>query len=94
MTKFKPFKDEKFDDYVIREFDSSKDDSEFIWHVDEFDREIEIIETDGTWSFQYDNELPFIIKESFKIKKGCYHRLIKGEKKLKIKIKEDRNGNS
>lgn len=92
--KYKPFKDEIIDDHIIREFDNSKDDDEYIWHIDEYDRTVEVLETDNTWKFQFDNQLPFTLNGTIVIKKGCYHRLIKGNGKLKIKIKEIKDGNS
>ena len=42
------------------------------------------------WMFQMDNELPIFLKEGDKIfvPKGVYHRVLKGDGKLKVKIKE------
>ena len=38
--------------------------------------------------FQFDNELPFIMEEKFIIPMGVYHRVIKGDGELKLKIKK------
>lgn len=80
-----PFKQDVYDDYIIRIFDVNIDDSELIWHKDKQDRIVEIIENDG-WYFQYDNELPFLLENKIEIKKETYHRVIKGNGILKIKI--------
>ena len=70
----------------IRIFKESLFDGELKWHFDEEDRIIEAIgETD--WKFQFDNLLPIELKGPIQIKRGEYHRLIKGSKDLKILIK-------
>ncbi len=62
---------------------------ELKWHFDETDREVIVMESKG-WMFQMDNELPIFLKEGDKIfvPKGVYHRVLKGDGKLKVKIKE------
>ena len=72
---------------TVRTFSSLVPDSELVWHRDEFDREIELVSGMG-WKFQFDNELPFEIREKFMIPAGQWHRLIKGEGDLVIKIVE------
>jgi hypothetical protein len=42
-------------------------------------------ETD--WKFQYDNNVPESLKRLF-IRKGVYHRLIKGTGDLKLKVQK------
>lgn len=80
-----PFEEEKYDAYVIRTFSQNISESELKWHYDNEDRLITIIgETD--WKFQFDNELPKILKSEIFIKKGVYHRVIKGTGDLKVKI--------
>lgn len=70
----------------IRIFKESLFNDELKWHFDEEDRIIECIgETD--WKFQFDNQLPIELKGPIEIKRGEYHRLIKGSKDLKILIK-------
>ena len=70
-----------------RTFEEDVDDGELLWHRDREDRIIEVIEGNN-WKLQMDNELPFILEKNQKyfIPKGIYHRAIKGEGKLKIKI--------
>jgi hypothetical protein len=72
---------------VIREFSANVDPMSLIWHEDQEDRTIEVIEGNG-WKFQFDEELPFELTEnsSFDIPRGYLHRVIKGYDKLKIKI--------
>ena len=55
------------------------------WHIDEEDRIIEPIEKTD-WLFQFDNQLPFPIDSKIEIKKGTWHRIIKGTGELVLKI--------
>ena len=75
------------DNSNIRTFAEDVDPMELIWHKDQEDRTIEVIEGNG-WKFQFDEELPFELTESlvFDIPLGYLHRVIKGYDKLKIKI--------
>lgn len=85
----KPFEDKYTkDNIIIREFNSSLDDNEFVWHRDDYNRDVEILKCDEGWMFQYDNELPFklIVGDFIKINKGEWHRLHKGSGSLLIKI--------
>jgi hypothetical protein len=75
------------DDGDIRTFDINKGQDEYVWHRDKEDRHIEVIEGAG-WRFQPQGCLPFLLQAGleFNIKKNEYHRLIKGETDLKIRI--------
>ena len=83
ITFGKPY----WEDGLIREFDLQKEDSEYVWHRDEEDREIEILEGEG-WQFQLQDCLPWLLKKGMvcRIKKEEYHRLIKGVTPLKCRI--------
>ena len=72
----------------IRTFSKDVDEMDLIWHRDDEDREITILEGNG-WQFQRDNELPLVLKEEDRIfiPKHQVHRVIKGTTDLKIKIK-------
>jgi quercetin dioxygenase-like cupin family protein len=72
---------------VIREFSSEVDPMELVWHQDEEDRTIEILEGKG-WQLQRDNELPLALQkgDSIFIPMGQIHRVIKGNTNLKIQI--------
>jgi hypothetical protein len=84
-----PFEQKIEEGYKIRTFNSKLDSEELKWHFDETDREVIVMESKG-WMFQMDNELPIFLKEGDKIfvPKGVYHRVLKGDGKLKVKIKE------
>lgn len=69
----------------IREFSSDVDTHELEWHIDREDRTIEVIENNN-WHFQLDNNLPQLLKETIFIPKETYHRVIKGEGNLKVRI--------
>ena len=70
----------------IRTFSKDVDEMELIWHTDNEDRDIEVLEGEG-WQFQRDNELPLVLKEGDRIfiPRHQVHRVIKGETDLKIK---------
>jgi quercetin dioxygenase-like cupin family protein len=72
---------------VIREFSSEVDPMELVWHQDEEDRTIEILEGEG-WQLQRDNELPLALQEGdiIFIPEYQIHRVIKGNTNLKTQI--------
>jgi|TARA_Y100000361_G_scaffold149829_1_gene164638 hypothetical protein len=82
----KPYIDiETTDSYIIREFSENIDPIELLWHRDDEDRTIEIVgKTD--WMLQLDNKLPTSLNERIFIKRHEWHRVIKGQGKLKLKI--------
>lgn len=71
----------------IRTFDSNIDEFELKWHRDREDRKVTIIESNG-WKYQEDNKLPVNLKEGdvIFIPKETFHRVIKGNGDLKIKV--------
>ena len=46
----------------IREFSLDRENSEYVWHRDNEDREIEVIEGQG-WQFQWEDCLPYLLKK-------------------------------
>ena len=82
-----PFQQEIIDNIRIRTFDENVDDEELKWHRDRENRLVEILESDN-WYLQMDNELPIklIVGEKYFIPEGVYHRVIKGNSNLKVKI--------
>ncbi len=83
-----PFIEEKIgENLFIRTFKQETDSGEMVWHRDFEDRIIESIE-DTNWGFQLDNQLPIQLKKQIYIPKGVYHRLIKGNGDLKIKLQK------
>ena len=75
------------DNSNIRIFSEDVDPMSLIWHEDQEDRTIEVIEGNG-WKFKFEEEIPFELKEnsSFDIPRGYLHRVIKGNGNLTIKI--------
>jgi hypothetical protein len=80
-----PFKEKKQKNISIREFSSNVDSSELIWHKDKEDRIVEVLQN-SNWMFQMDNELPKLLKDKLFIPKETYHRVIKGNGDLVVKI--------
>jgi hypothetical protein len=76
----------------VRVFPRDTDVRELVWHRDRKDRRVTVLEGNG-WLFQYDNEIPRELTDgfTFEIDKGHYHRLIKGNGELFLKIIE-KNG--
>lgn len=73
------------DKYIIREFNANIDPIELKWHRDREDRIVEIVgNTD--WKIQLEDQLPTSINESIFIPKGQWHRVIKGNGTLTLKI--------
>lgn len=82
----KPYSEERISKHeVIRTFSVDIDESELEWHWDEEDRLVTPLE-ETDWQFQFDNGLPFTIKEVINIPAGVIHRVIKGSGELKVKI--------
>ena len=73
------------DSSVVREFGEKIDPIELKWHRDDEDRAIiSIHETD--WMIQLEDRLPQNLNDLVFIERGQWHRLIKGNGKLLVKI--------
>ena len=85
MVEDNPYIDEN----TTRTFSKDVDEMSLIWHTDQEDRTVTVLEGKG-WQFQRDNELPLALTEGVNIfiPKGQIHRIIKGQKDLKLKIKK------
>lgn len=70
---------------VIRTFDANIPEEELQWHWDEEDRTVECLNKND-WQFQFDNELPIPFKGMINIPAGVFHRVIKGNSNLIVKI--------
>jgi hypothetical protein len=91
LQMIKPYNDiEVTDKYIIREFNENIDPIELMWHRDDESRTVIVLKGDG-WYFQRDNELPLELKEGVNIfiLAKEWHRVIKGNSLLKIKIEEN-----
>lgn len=77
------------DNAKTRKFTLDVDSEELVWHRDEKDRYVTILEGEG-WEFQLDNELPLELKKGdyIFIPNQAYHRIIKGTTDLVIQIQE------
>jgi hypothetical protein len=87
----KPFIDTEIDENgnLIRNFPNTTEAHLLKWHTDEEDRIVYSLNTND-WLFQFDNELPIPIKPyvEIEIKRGVFHRIIKGSTDLILKIKK------
>lgn len=74
----------------VRVFRQDVREEDLIWHRDLKDRRLVVLEGYG-WQLQIDNEIPMDLLEghSYGIDKNEYHRLIKGDGDLVIRIYED-----
>ena len=93
MSKF-PFTERHIKgNSFLREFRSSVDSEELVWHQDREDRVVKVVESGG-WMLQMDNNLPVLLEEgeSYNIPSLSFHRVIKGSGDLKI-IVEKKNHN-
>ena len=85
-----PYEDVILEDgAIIRTFAEGLNEEELVWHRDRNDREIAVLSGNG-WQLQMDNKLPEELKSGrlYYINKEEYHRLIKGNGTLKLKIWE------
>ena len=86
MSDF-PFKEYRLSNMLIREFSRDVESNELVWHQDQEDREIVIIEGTG-WKLQMDNDIPreMVPGERYTIPKFTFHRIWKGESDLVLEI--------
>ena len=87
-SKEKPYSEKMSDGYKVRTFYPDVESEELKWHRDEKDRIVELLESTD-WFFQTDNDLPVPFPKKTFIAKGEWHRVIKGQKILKIRITEN-----
>jgi len=86
ITMSKPYTDiEVTDQYIIREFNENIDPIELLWHRDDENRTIEIL-GETNWRVQLDNELPTSLNQPIFIPRHQWHRVIKGDGNLRLKI--------
>ena len=83
----RPYLQLETSEYIYRKFTQDISEEELVWHRDENDREVQILESTD-WMFQFDNEIPQPLKNKLFIPKDTYHRLIKGTGTLNILIQE------
>ena len=85
-----PFHEVWSNGIITRTFCDDVNEEELIWHRDKRDRYVRVKESKG-WKLQYDNELPIELEPGkiYFIEKMTFHRVIRGEGKLILEIKED-----
>jgi hypothetical protein len=84
-----PYTDiEVTDKYIIREFNENIDPIELLWHRDNEDRTLEIL-GETNWKLQLDNQLPTSLNQPIHIERHRWHRVIKGDGNLRLKIHLD-----
>ena len=82
----RPYSEENVEkDVVIRKFLPTVSEEELEWHWDEQHRIVYAL-NENDWMFQFDNGLPFPIKEKINIPAGVIHRVIRGTTELVVKI--------
>ena len=76
-----PFTEIEGNGVRIRTFSVDSDPEEMIWHRDDEDRTVKVLEGDG-WYFQRDDELPMKLSvgDVVEIPRRCWHRVIMREK--------------
>ena len=74
--------------YVIREFTESVENEELVWYRDRESRVVNVLCGTG-WQLQHDDELPIQLNqgEEYYIPKMTYHRLLKGQGNLVVRIR-------
>jgi hypothetical protein len=82
-----PYSQIRENNLIVRTFSQDVDEDELVWHRDRRDRQVTVI-GDTDWKFQFDDEVPQLLKDVIFIPKNTYHRLIKGTKDLHIQIYE------
>ena len=84
-----PFKEKIDKNKIIRTFSIDVDSDELIWHRDLKDRNVKVVKS-GNWKFQTENNLPILLQrdQEIFIKKGDWHRILKGDSDLVIEIVE------
>ena len=81
-----PFIEEKTgENTFFRDFSHHTDSGDLHWHRDREDRIIESLQITD-WKVQIDNELPTSLNQKVFIPRGVWHRLIKGNGDLRIKL--------
>jgi len=76
---------ETTDKHIIREFSDKTDIIDFMWPRDNEDRLVEALH-DTDWQLQLDNKLPTSLDKPIFIPRHHYHRVIKGNGNLRVKI--------
>lgn len=80
-----PFSEEIEGRTYLRTFPADVDPAELKWHQDGEDRIVEATH-ESDWMYQADNELPRPMSGRIFIRKGEWHRVIKGTGDLTVRV--------
>ena len=74
---------------TLRVFDQEVEEEDLVWHRDRNKRTIEVLES-GNWKLQLDNNRPILLEKgmTYTIPKMVYHRVIKGQYDLVLRIQD------
>ncbi len=92
MSDTNPYKDKMLNESTrIRSFSSTASEDHLIWHRDRQNRIVEVIHSNG-WRFQRDDSVPALLSSGdiLEIAANEWHRIIKGEGDLIVKITESK----
>lgn len=81
----KPYSEINQKNYVVRTFSQDLNEDELKWHRDHENR-IVIPTHETNWLFQRENCLPEPIEDKILIKRGEWHRILKGTGDLTVKV--------
>ena len=84
-----PYRQRVVGDSILREFRSDTRSDDLIWHQDKKDRRVSVIEGNG-WKLQLEKGLPIPLIEgnTYSIPAKTWHRIVRGNGRLVIKIQE------
>ena len=92
----KPYNDYFSSDLSVRTrtFGWDCPDEELVWHRDKCHRQVTVLEGEN-WQLQFDNEKPIVMEKGriYYIPKMMYHRVIKGDGDLVLKIWDEEKTN-
>lgn len=94
MVVDKPYNQKNLNNGVfLRTFSKDILSEELVWHRDQNDRIVEVLEGDN-WEIQFENQLPQTLKigEEYVIPAYTYHRIKRGTTDLVVKIQENLEG--
>ena len=73
------------DGTISRLFSASTKPEDLKWHMDDEDRIITVLDKTN-WQFQFEDQLPVPLNKPIFIERHQWHRLIKGDGSLMIKV--------
>tara|TARA_S200000501_G_C20216300_1_gene479541 strand:- start:147 stop:419 length:273 start_codon:yes stop_codon:yes gene_type:complete len=89
MEQTSPYREIKMKSATLRVFDQEIEEEDLVWHRDRKKRKIEVLES-GNWKLQLDNNRPILLEKgmTYTIPKMVYHRVIKGQYDLVLRIQD------